>query len=83
MRILVHSTRGTRWFDFSSNSPVAEDVKEVAKAFDFSPAHHYGVLLSGNTVVPLPSDQTLDSCGLQEGSALFFTLTSCSASESD
>jgi len=80
MNITVCSTRGMKSFSFTEDLTVAEAAKQAAKAFNFPPDRRYDLLLSCNASTPLLPDKTLGSYGVHDGSTLFLTLTTSSAS---
>lgn len=77
MNITIHSTRGHKLFSFPEGAKVEEAAGEAVRAFDFSLAHRYGLLLSGNPSTPLAAERTLASYNISEGAVLFLTVTSC------
>lgn len=62
---------------FPGDPLVGEVVTTATQAFDFERLNRYGLLLSCNATVPLRSDQTLSSYGIENGSTLFFAIISC------
>lgn len=77
MKITIHSTRGHKSFSFREEVKIEEAIGEAIRAFDFSAAHRYGLLLSGNTSTPLAADRTLASYSIHDGAVLFLSVTSC------
>ena len=77
MDIRIHSTRGQRLLTFPGDPLVGEVVTRATKAFDFERLNRYELVLSCNAVVPLRSDRTLSSYGIDTGSTLFLTIMSC------
>jgi hypothetical protein len=75
--VSVHSTRGVESFAFDQSTKVAEVAQRAARAFEFPPGYHCGLLLSGNTSTPLEGARTLASYEIADGATLFFTVISC------
>ena len=77
MDIRIHSTGGQQLLSFVGDPLVGEVVTKATQALGFERLNRYGLLLSCNAIVPLRSDRTISSYGIDNGSTLFLTVTSC------